>query len=113
LGTRRIITTSAALCTLGAFMFAMGESLMWAQFGRFLIGAGSACAFISCLKVVAEWFSPAKFAVMLGMTNMMGTLGGIIGQPPLAWMVNKFGWVAPNNHDSRRCRCSDDLCFLG
>lgn len=91
LGTRRIITVSAALCTLGAFLFATGEVLIWAQIGRFLIGAGSACAFISCLKVAAEWFTPAKFAVMSGMTNMMGTLGGTFGGPPLAWMVNHWG----------------------
>lgn len=91
LGTRRIITASAALCTIGAFMFASGETLIWAQAGRFLIGAGSACAFISCLKVAAEWFSPTKFAVMLGITNMMGTLGGVVGGPPLAWMVNNWG----------------------
>jgi sugar phosphate permease len=91
LGARRIITTSAALCTAGAFMFALGDSLIWAQLGRFLIGAGSACAFISCLKVVAEWFSPTKFAVMLGLTNMMGTIGGTFGGPPLAWMVNNLG----------------------
>lgn len=91
LGARRIITTSAALCTIGAFMFALGSTLIWAQIGRFLIGAGSACAFISCLKVVAEWFSPTKFAVMLGLTNMMGTIGGTCGGPPLAWMVNNLG----------------------
>lgn len=91
LGARRIITASAALCTMGAFMFALGETLIWAQIGRFLIGAGSACAFISCLKVVAEWFSPTKFAVMLGLTNMMGTIGGTFGGPPLAWMVNNLG----------------------
>lgn len=91
LGARRVITTSAALCTMGAFMFALGDSLIWAQLGRFLIGAGSACAFISCLKVVAEWFSPTKFAVMLGLTNMMGTMGGTFGGPPLAWMVNNLG----------------------
>lgn len=91
LGTRRIITASAALCAIGAFMFASTETLIWAQIGRFLIGAGSACAFISCLKVAAEWFTPTKFAVMSGMTNMMGTLGGTFGGPPLAWMVNNLG----------------------
>jgi len=112
LGTRRIITTSAALCTLGAFMFATGETLIWVQMGRFLIGAGSACAFISCLKVVAEWFSPTKFAVMLGMTNMMGTLGGIIGQPPLAWMVNNLGGWRQTTMILAAGRCGDDLVLL-
>jgi sugar phosphate permease len=96
LGARRVITASAALCTMGAFLLALGDelvgdALIWAKVGRFLIGAGSACAFISCLKVVAEWFSPTRFAVMLGLTNMMGTIGGTFGGPPLAWMVNNLG----------------------
>jgi MFS family permease len=95
LGTRRIITASAALCTIGTFLFASVESVYLAQIGRFLIGAGSACAFLSCLKVAAEWFSPSKFAVMSGMTNMMGTIGGTFGGPPLAWMVNNCGGWRP------------------
>lgn len=91
LGTRKILTVSAALCAIGTFMFASSEALIGAQIGRFLIGAGSACAFISCMKVVAEWFSPTRFALMAGMTTMMGTVGGTFGGPPLAWMVNNSG----------------------
>jgi MFS family permease len=91
LGTRRILTASAALCALGTFMFASSDALIGAQIGRFLVGAGSACAFISCMKIVAEWFTPTRFALMSGMTTMMGTIGGTFGGPPLAWMVNNLG----------------------
>lgn len=92
LGVRRVITTSAALCTLGSILFAQSDGLIMAQSGRFLIGAGSACAFLSCLKVAADWFSPAKFALLSGLTNMMGTLGGTFGGRPLAVLVNTYGW---------------------
>jgi sugar phosphate permease len=92
LGTRKVVTASAALCTVGSIIFAECDSLYMAQMGRFLIGAGSACAFLSCLKVAAEWFSPAKFALISGLTNMMGTLGGTFGGRPFAMMVNHFGW---------------------
>jgi MFS family permease len=91
LGTRRIITVSSALCVIGTFLFANSDLLIGAQIGRFLVGAGSACAFICCMKVVAEWFTPTRFAVMSGMTTMMGTIGGTFGGPPLAWMVNNLG----------------------
>lgn len=95
IGTRRILTVSCALCALGTFMFAKSDVLIWAQIGRFLIGAGSACAFISCMKIVAEWFTPTRFALMSGMTTMMGTIGGTFGGPPLAWMVNNAGGWRP------------------
>lgn len=92
LGTRRVVTFSALLCVLGSICFAMSHSLFFAQVGRFLIGAGSACAFISCLKISADWFLPAQFAIIAGLTNMMGTLGGMFSGPPFALLVNQYGW---------------------
>ncbi|MDP3371296.1 MAG: MFS transporter [Candidatus Paracaedibacteraceae bacterium] len=92
LGIRKIITCSALLCVFGTYMFATSESLMLAKLGRFMIGAGSACAFISCLKVTVEWFSPMRFSFVAGLTNMMGTFGGICAGRPLAVFVNQLGW---------------------
>lgn len=92
LGPRKIITFSALLCVLGTFLFAESHDLTTAQVGRFLIGAGSSCAFISCLKITAVWFRPAQFALIAGLTNMMGTLGATFGGRPLAMMVNSVGW---------------------
>jgi MFS family permease len=92
LGPRKIVTFSALLCVIGALLFARSSCLLSAQIGRFLIGAGSACAFISCLKITAEWFKPTQFALIAGLTNMMGTLGAAFGARPLAILVNLFGW---------------------
>mgnify|MGYP002783774961 CR=1 FL=1 len=92
LGPRKIITFSALLCVIGSTFFAQSETLFMAQVGRFLIGAGSACAYLSCAKVGAEWFHPNKFAVIAGMTMMMGTLGGTFGGSPFALLVNGLGW---------------------
>ncbi|WP_010300890.1 MFS transporter [Candidatus Odyssella thessalonicensis] len=92
LGARRVITYSTLLCAVGSILFACSTSLLGAQIGRFLIGAGSACAFISCLKIGSEWFSPARFAMIAGLTNMMGTVGGMVSGPPFAILSNNFGW---------------------
>lgn len=92
LGTRRVITFSALICVIGSVCFAYSQTLLMAQIGRFLIGAGSACAYLSCTKVGAEWFRTDKFAMVAGMTMMMGTFGGIFGGNPFALLVNKFDW---------------------
>ena len=92
LGTRKVVTFSALLCTIGALLFAESSHLPLAQFGRFLIGAGSACAFLSCLKVTAEWFPLSQFSLIAGLTTMMGTLGGTFGGRPLAMLVTAHGW---------------------
>lgn len=91
-GPRRVITFSAALCSVGSLIFAFSESLYMAQIGRFIIGAGSACAFLSTLKVAADWFSAQRFALIVGLTCMMGVLGGTMGAKPMAVLVNAFGW---------------------
>jgi MFS family permease len=92
LGTRKVVTISTLLCVLGSVLFALSPSLPLAQLGRLLIGAGSACAFISCLKISSDWFLPTQFAIIAGLTNMMGTLGGMFSGPPFALLVNNFGW---------------------
>ena len=91
-GTRKIVTLSAIICVLGTYMFAESQTLWVAQIGRFMIGAGSACAFISCLKVSAEWFRPHQFALVAGLSNMMGTLGSTFAGRPLATLVQTYGW---------------------
>lgn len=92
LGTRRVVTISAILCTLGSFLFASSNSLWWASVARFLMGAGSACAYLSCLKVGSVWFPRQYFAVIAGITMMMGTFGGIFGGKPFAMLVNATDW---------------------
>lgn len=92
LGARRVVTLSAILCTLGSFIFAASENLSVALMARFLMGAGSACAYLSCLKVASQWFPPQRFAVIAGITMMMGTFGGIFGGKPLAMLVNATDW---------------------
>lgn len=92
LGTRFILTLSCFLCIIGTFLFATSETLWIAGLGRLILGAGSACAFISCLKITIEWFSPLQFAFIAGLTNMMGTLGGLCAGKPLAVLVNTEGW---------------------
>lgn len=93
LGARVVVTISCVLCVLGTFFFAYSESLFLAQAGRFLIGAGSACAFLCTLKLVADWFPPKYFAVLSGLTTLTGiTTGGYFVGRPFAEFVNALGW---------------------
>ncbi len=91
-GARTVVTISSLLCAMGAIMFGSTDNLHVAQIARFLIGAGSACGFIVCLKLASEWFSPSKFAFIAGLSNMLGTLGATFAGMPLAYLVNLVGW---------------------
>lgn len=93
IGPRRVIATSALICSIGTLIFTCADNVGAASIGRMLVGAGSACAFISSLKVATDWFSPKYFALFAGLTNMMGTLGGNFAGRPLATMMNQYGWT--------------------
>ncbi|MCE2716587.1 MAG: MFS transporter [Pseudomonadota bacterium] len=92
IGPRFVITFSCILCTIGSWFFATTTSLATAEISRFVVGAGSACAFVACLKLASDWFSPARFAFIAGLTNMLGTLGGTFAGVPLAKLVNHTTW---------------------
>lgn len=91
-GPRKVVTISALLCVIGSVIFAKSHSVLFAQFGRFLIGAGSACAYICCLKIASVWFDKSKFAFIAGISMMMGTFGGMVAGFPFAKLSNNQGW---------------------
>jgi len=91
-GPRQILLYSTLVCFLGCSFFAMSSCISLAIFGRALIGAGAAFAFLSCLKVATIWFSPERFSFFVGMTLLLGTSGAIGGGAPLSLLVEKVGW---------------------
>jgi MFS family permease len=90
-GPRAIITLSCAICVVGAYLFYGTENLGMAQFARFLMGVGSACAFVGTLKLISSWFPSTQFALITGFTVMVGKLGGS-SQMFMAPVVESYGW---------------------
>lgn len=94
-GPRRLATAAAAICTVGVAVFAGAESIEMAYVGRFLIGLGCACSFVAALSVAAVWF-PARFALLGGLAQAFGVLGGVLGQAPFGYAVEQIGWRDAN-----------------
>jgi len=89
---RRMITFAAISCSLGALLFSSANSLHVAAIGRALIGGGSAFAFLSCLKLGTLWFPSKKLPLVVGMTLLLGTMGGVSAGYPMGWLVEVSGW---------------------
>ncbi|MBS0186293.1 MAG: MFS transporter [Proteobacteria bacterium] len=92
IGLRRILTFSAAMCSLGALVFGISDGHALAKIGRLFMGIGSAGVFLSCLKLITLWFPKRKFGIFVGFTMMMGTFGAMGAQTPLAFMIEALGW---------------------
>ncbi|MCB1117085.1 MAG: MFS transporter [Chlamydiia bacterium] len=93
-GPRRLITFSAILCALGAFFFGSTTAFAPAAMGRFLMGVGSAFAFIGVLVVTARWFDKRYFALLVGVGQFLAAVGALGGELPLAYAVDHLGWRA-------------------
>jgi MFS family permease len=94
-GPRRVLTAAAAFCALGSLCFALSDTLGLLYLGRLMIGVGSAFGFVGALILAGRWFSTRRFALVSGLTMMVGMSGGILGQAPLAVVIDAVGWRAP------------------
>lgn len=91
-GPRLLITVAIALAALGAALFALAPTLETAYLARLLVGFGSGFSFVGALTVSTQLFAPARFALLAGLVQGLGILGGIAGQAPLGVAVEHLGW---------------------
>ncbi len=91
-GPRRLLTVACLICVAGTFMFADTFLFGIAAAGRFLVGLGSAFAFVGVLKLATIWLPENKLAMVAGMATALGTIGAMIGDNLLGHMVSMVGW---------------------
>jgi MFS family permease len=77
---------------VGSFAFAQTHSLFAAQLSRALIGAGTAFATVSYMKMSAMWFRSNQVAFVDGLLATAAMAGALCGQVPLTLLVNEVGW---------------------
>lgn len=91
-GPRRLLTFACLLCALGTYLFACSHNIFIAQAGRFMVGFGSAFAFVGAIKLATIWLPPNRFALLSGIIMCLGMVGGMIGDFLLREMVDAIGW---------------------
>ena len=89
---KNIIVLSLLVCSLGSIFFGLVSDVYFGSFSRFLMGLGSAFAFISVLVVVSNLFYKKHFPFLTGVTQMLAALGAMVGQTPIRILVESFGW---------------------
>jgi sugar phosphate permease len=91
-GPRRLLTIACVLCAIGTYLFAGKYGLGLAELGRFLVGFGSAFAFVGALKLATIWLPPNRFALVSGIIMCLGMIGAMFGDILLRDMVDALGW---------------------
>jgi len=92
LSPRILLTVSAAFCAGGALVFAGSEDLLMAGTGRLLMGVGAAFGFVGANFLAGRWLPPSRFALFVGLTEMMGVGGAAVFDEIAAWVEATMIW---------------------
>ncbi|HEX2528273.1 MAG TPA: MFS transporter [Geminicoccus sp.] len=93
-GPKRLLVVASLVLAVGSALFALSGSLVVGGLARALLGAASGVGYVGTLKLAGSWIPQARFGLFAGLTLTAGTLGGILGQVPLAMLVDGIGWRA-------------------
>ena len=96
-GPKRLLTFACMICVIGTLLFTDTDSSVVSAIGRFLVGTGSAFAFVGVLKLATMWLPENKLAMVAGMTSALGTIGAMVGDNLLVPWVNHLGWQSSMN----------------
>lgn len=91
-GARFVLFFACLTAVVGLGVFITADSFAFAALGRFLIGLGTAFAYIGTLKLAAMWLPPNRFATAAGLTTAFGMTSAIISQNYLTKVVEVVGY---------------------
>lgn len=91
-GAKKVLVAACFLCAVGTFMFAGTTDLILAKFGRFLVGFGSAFAYVGVLKIADSWLPSKYFAIVAGIATTLGMAGAMSGEIIMSKLVIFCGW---------------------
>ena len=91
-GVRKIIPAAIALCSCGAWLFSIASQFSLLIVARIFIGMGASGALLGTLKVVTMWFPKKITPIFTGLAILMGSLGGYIGNKPVAYLLETYSW---------------------
>ncbi|MCH9644988.1 MAG: MFS transporter [Gammaproteobacteria bacterium] len=92
IGPRRSLIAACAVCLIGVFIFAATNSYSAAIFGRFLIGIGTAFAYVTALKLASVWLPRQYFATATGAVTAFGMLAGVFTEKFATYLVLSHGY---------------------
>lgn len=89
----RNVQAALGLVTAGGFaLFALAESLATLALARVIVGVGVSAGLMAIIKANAQWFAPAKVALVTGIAVSIGGLGSVLSTGPVAAALPALGW---------------------
>lgn len=96
-GAKRLMVLASFLCAISCFIIASTDSVTIASIAMFLMGLGSACAFLGSIKLGTTWFTSNELVKIVAFVIVLGSFGSALGGRPLNMLTNYMGWQATMN----------------
>lgn len=91
-GVRFVLCGACLMAVMGLSIFIYADNLITAGYGRFMIGLGTAFAYIGTLKLASLWLPADRFATVAGLTTAVGMASGALSQKYLTKVVEMIGY---------------------
>jgi len=91
-GPRLLLSIAIVFTAVACFVFAKSHEYWLAVSSRLMMGFFTAPALVATLYLGSLWFPANRFALICGLTEAAGMLGGAIGAGFLPYGVKAFGW---------------------
>lgn len=91
-GVRFVLCAACLAAVLGLSIFISADTYVMAGCGRFMIGLGSAFAYIGVLKLASLWLPANRFATVAGLATAIGMTSGALAQTYLSSVVQIIGY---------------------
>ena len=91
-GVKKLLIFAVLCCVLGSYLLSAINSIWACRAGLFLMGFGSAFAFVGVLKLGAATVNRKYLGFASGITTSLGMLGAICGQSVTSYINLHFNW---------------------
>jgi MFS family permease len=91
-GARNVQAALSLVTAAGFALFALAESFAALVVARLILGVGISAGLMAIIKANAQWFAPAKVALVTGIAVSIGGLGSVLSTVPVAAALPALGW---------------------
>ena len=95
---RSLMVIVTGVCSASAFIYSYAHGASELGLARFMMGGASAFAFVAVLTVANRWFSSRYYAALVGVAQLLASMGAGAITALLSWHVQEAGWRQSFNH---------------
>lgn len=92
-GVRRVLVTAASICAFSIIIFSLSTDIYLASAMRLLMGLSTAFSYVGAVIIASLWFPKRYLPMMAGVVQVMGSIGAIVGEAPISYLVSTMGRV--------------------